>query len=633
MEEKCMAHKKHSLGTKISLLCSVLIVTTVAIAITITALMYTVNLRDTTFMLVNSGTDTIANEIQTEIDALRLLSKTVAAHGMTMDTDQMVTWWNSDKRDDNDFLAIVAEGAVVWSSEGAKIDSGFKPGTGMYAQGSNLFCTYLTEDMGGYSLLVGTSLDKTAFVDELKATTDCEISLFLEDVRYNTTITDDTGKRITGQKMGAAVWESIKNGKIYQDRTNINGKQYFVHYEPMKDTNGQIIGAYFAGYSADSYKNALVKTIGITVVVSLALAAVAVVILVIRMKKDIKKPITALISECEDIRNIDLNKERRNFKFNNDEIGQLAEELIESKQTLNSYVQDIVGVLETMADGDFTKQPSIDYTGDFTNIERAFKQIHSNLGEIISNVSQSSYNVSLGAEQMASGTQALAEGTQRQSATIDQLSSTVMGISEHVNTTAENARSASDISLDCANIMQEQTVQMQNLIDAMDIVEKKSEDIAKVIKAIEDIAFQTNILALNASIEAARAGEAGKGFAVVATEVGTLAAKSAESANSTRAIIDSTLEAVGKSIVIARDAANAIDNVTAKSKQASELVKEIAFEATTQAEDLNQATQGINDISEVIQNNSSTAQQSAASCEELSSQSKIMLEMVEKLKV
>ena len=628
-----MAHKKHSLGTKLSLLCSALIVATVAIAVTITGFMYTVNLNDITFMLVKSGTDTIENEIQTEIEALRFLSKTVAAHGMTMDTDQMTKWWNEDKRDDNDFLAIVAKGAVVWTSEGAKIDADFKPGTGMFAQGSNLFCTYLTEDMGGYSFLVGTSLEKTAFVDDLKVSTDCEISLFLEDVRYNTTITDSTGKRITGQKMNAAIWEDVKNGKVYQDRTNINGKQYFVHYEPMKDTSGQIIGAYFAGYSADSYNNALVKTIGITVVVSLALVAVAVVVLIIRMKKDIQKPIAALVTECEDIKNIELNKERRNFKFNNDEIGQLAEELIESKQTLNSYVRDIVSVLETMADGDFTKQPSIAYTGDFKTIEKAFAQIHSNLGEIISNVSQSSYNVSLGAEQMASGTQALAEGTQRQSATIDELSSTVMGISEHVNKTAENARSASEISLDCANIMQEQTVEMQNLIDAMDIVEKKSEDIAKVIKAIEDIAFQTNILALNASIEAARAGEAGKGFAVVATEVGTLAAKSAESANSTRAIIDSTLDAVGKSIAIARDAAGAIDNVTEKSKQAADLVKEIALDSTSQAEDLNQATKGINDISEVIQNNSSTAQQSAASCEELSSQSKIMLDMVDKLKV
>ena len=629
-----MIKKQHGLGTKVTLISSLLILVTVVIAVTITAFMYTMNMSDTTFTLVKSGTDTIASEVKSEIEDLKFLSKTVAAHGMTQDTEQMKTWWESDRRDEYDFLALIVKDEIVWKTDNAELPDNFKPGTGMYSvDNEDLILTYLTEDMGGYSFLVGTCLEKTSFVDDLKTQTDCEISLFLGDVRFNTTILDDSGKRITGQKMGAAVWENIKNGKVFQDRTKINGDQYFVHYEPMRDVNDNIIGSYFAGYSADAYNSALVRTILITTAICVVLVGVAVVILVIVMKKDFQKPIAALVTECEDIKNIDLNKESRNFKFNNDEIGQLANELIESKQTLNSYVQDIVGVLESMAEGDFTKQPSVAYMGDFLSIEKAFAQIHENLGEIISNVSQSSYNVSLGAEQMASGTQALAEGTQRQSATIDELSSTVTGISENVNKTAENARSASEISLDCANIMQEQTVQMQNLIDAMDIVEKKSEDIAKVIKAIEDIAFQTNILALNASIEAARAGEAGKGFAVVATEVGTLAAKSAESANSTRAIIDSTLEAVGKSIVIARDAAGAIDNVTEKSKQAADLVKEIALDSTTQAGDLEQATKGINDISEVIQNNSSTAQQSAASCEELSSQSKIMLDMVDKLKV
>lgn len=629
-----MTKKQQSLSFKISFISCILTVLTVAIAVTVTAFMYTVNLRDTTFTLVKSGTDTIESEVRSEIDALKFLSKTVAAHGMTQDTEQMAKWWENDRRDEYDFLALIVKDEIVWKTDNAEIPADYKAGTGMYAlDGEDLILTYLTEDLGNYRFLVGTCLEKTDFVDNLKAQSDCEISLFLNDVRFNTTITDSSGKRITGQKMSAAVWSTIQSGKIYQDRTVINGKQYFVHYEPMKDVNDNIIGAYFAGYSADSYNSALARTILITVAVCLVLAGVAAAILIFYLKHAIKRPITALITECEDIKNIELNKQNERFNFANDEIGQLASELIESKQTLNSYVRDIVGVLESMADGDFTKQPSVAYMGDFTSIEKAFEQIRSNLGEIISNVSQSSYNVSLGAEQMASGTQALAEGTQRQSATIDQLSSTVTGISENVNKTAENARAASEISLDCANIMQEQTHQMQNLIDAMDIVEKKSEDIAKVIKAIEDIAFQTNILALNASIEAARAGEAGKGFAVVATEVGTLAAKSAESANSTRAIIDSTLEAVGKSIVIARDAAGAIDNVTEKSKQAADLVKEIALDSTAQAGDLEQATQGINDISEVIQNNSSTAQQSAASCEELSSQSKIMLDMVDKLKV
>lgn len=628
-----MFKKQHSLGTKVTIISTILLVITVALAVSITAYMYTLNMKDITFTLVKSGSDTIQSEIDIEINSLKYLSKTVIAHGSTTDTEQMARWWESDRRDEEDFLCIVADGKVVWTSNDAKVPADYKPATGLYSTSGKLLATYLTEDLGGYSFLVGTNLDKTSFVDSIKEKSDCEISLFLDDVRYNTTIVDAAGQRITGQKMNASIWEKVKSGNAYKDRTSINGSQYFVHYEPMKDANGNVIGSYFAGFSAESYFSAVSKTIHLSVLIGIVLASIAFFILVTVMKKDFKRPVQALIEECRDIKNIDLNKPSRGFQYNKDEVGRLANALIESKQTLNSYIRDIVNVLETMADGDFTKQPTLDYKGDFISIKNAFEQIHANLGEIISSVATSSENVALGAEQMSSGTQALAEGTQRQSSTIDELSSTISGISENVNKTAENARSASEISLDCSNIMEQQTVEMKKLITAMDVVEKKSSDIAKVIKAIEDIAFQTNILALNASIEAARAGAAGKGFAVVATEVGTLAAKSAASANSTKAIIDSTLKAVAKSIEIAHDAASAINSVTEKSKQAADLVKEIADDATTQAGDLEQATGGINDISEVIQNNSSTAQQSAASCEELSSQSKIMLEMVEKLKV
>lgn len=628
-----MFKKQHSLGTKVTVISIILLAITVAFSVTITAFMYAFNLKDVTFTLVKSGSDTIEGEVETELSSLKYLSQALVAHGSTNDTEQIAKWWESERRDEEDFVAITKDGNVVWTSNNAKVPENFKPATGLFSASGNLVATYLTDDLGGYSYLVGTNLDKTSFVDNLKIKTDCEVSLFLGDVRYNTTITDSSGKRITGQKMNADIWETVKSGNAYQSRANINGKPYFVHYEPMKDTNGEIIGSYFAGFSAESYDATLIRNISLTCLIGVVLASISALIIVKIMKKDFKRPVQALIEECRDIKNIDFNKPNRNFKYNKDEVGLLANALIESKQTLNSYIRDIVNVLETMADGDFTKQPSLDYKGDFISIKKAFEQIHANLGEIIANVTTSSENVALGAEQMSSGTQALAEGTQRQSSTIDQLSSTVSGISENVNKTAESARSASEISLDCSNIMQQQTVEMENLITAMDVVEKKSGDIAKVIKAIEDIAFQTNILALNASIEAARAGAAGKGFAVVATEVGNLAAKSAASANSTKAIIDSTLKAVAKSIEIAHEAASAINSVTEKSKQAAELVKEIADDATAQAGDLEQATGGINDISEVIQNNSSTAQQSAASCEELSSQSKLMLEMVEKLKV
>ncbi len=433
--------------------------------------------------------------------------------------------------------------------------------------------------------------------------------------------------------MDPKVWALIRNGEVYKTRMNIGGKNYFVHYDPMTDSSGNIVGAYFAGYPADQYLEGLAKAILITSVCVLAISGIIVVFLVATMRKNVTRPVEALIKVCGDIRDIDLSKENENFKFNGDEIGALAQELIDSKKTLNSYVRDIVAVLSSMAVGDFSKRPSIDYTGDFVTIENAFGTIHDNLGGIIANVVESSDHVSSGADQMASGTQMLAEGTQRQATAVDELSSTISDISDNVNKTAGNAQKASSLSEDCAAIMNEQTIQMKRLIEAMEVVEKRSEDIANVIKAIEDIAFQTNILALNASIEAARAGEVGKGFAVVATEVGNLAAKSGESANSTKAIIDGTLQAVGESSKIARDAAQAIENVTDKSKQASTLVREIAEDSSAQATALGQATSGIGDISSVIQQNSATAEESAASCEELSSQARILRDQIGKLNI
>ena len=622
-----MFKKRNKLGVRIAIICSVLTIITAGLSLTITALLYTEKMRETTFTLCESGMLTIEARVQSEVKSLELLSKTITAMGAGENTDLLATSLESMRRSESDFIGLAKDGKITWTTDNAKLPENFAPATGLFSAADDLVCTYCTKDLGGYSYVVGTNLSNTSFVDDLKAETDCEISLFLNDVRYNTTILNDKGNRIVGEKMSASVWKTIQSGKSFQDRIGINGKSYFVHYEPMNDANGQIIGSYFAGYSADKYSKAVVDSILFTVIICVLLAAVVIVVLCVIMKKSIEKPISALIPECDDIKNINLNNVNSKFAFNNDEIGMLADSLIESKQTINAYVQDIVAVLDSMTEGDFSVEPSLKYKGDFISIENAFREIRSQLGEIISNVTLSAENVSIGAEQMAEGTQSLAEGTQRQAATIDELSSSVSGISEHVNKTAQAAQTASEISMECSNIMQQRTYDMKNLIEAMDIVEKKSEDIANVIKAIEDIAFQTNILALNASIEA------GKGFAVVATEVGTLAARSAESANSTKTIIDSTLEAVAKSIEIARDAAKAIEDVTEKSRQASELVSEIAVSSGSQAKELEQATLGINDISSVIQQNSSTAEQSAASCEELSAQSKIMQEQVNRLKV
>lgn len=355
------------------------------------------------------------------------------------------------------------------------------------------------------------------------------------------------------------------------------------------------------------------------------------IIVTLKISKKIVAPVTATTERLELLASGDLTSPVEVFN-RRDETENLSKALDKTCTELQRYISYITSTTSEMANGDFSHKNAIECLGDFESIPESFTRIHEMLKETIENLVNSSNSVHAGSDQIASGAQVLAEGTTKQATAADELSATIAEISTGVDTTAKGASEANNLSSNCASMMREQDVAMQKMLEAMSTIEQKSEAISNVIKAIEDIAFQTNILALNASIEAARAGEAGKGFAVVASEVGNLAQKSAQSADSTKELITSTLEAVKVGSEIAHDAANALKEVTNLSEKSAELVSKIAEDANKQAEALTQATQGIEDISQVIQMNSATAEQSAASCEELSAQAKLLSEQVSKLK-
>lgn len=627
-----MNNKTKSLGIKLSIISSMLAFLLALVATVATSLSFSSNTIDVSFTLVQSGVRTAISEMENEIDELEYMGKAFTAHGLPTTGSQLTDWWAETMRHEYDSACISFNGTQIWKSDNYPLAADFNDPNGVNVIGKNVYVTYtIPYGTDGYMMTICTDMCETSFVDNIKAETDCEITLFVDNIRYNTTLGAAKNNRNVGTEMDPKIWETVKNGNDYSKRTKIDGTEYFAHYTPMTD-NGEVIGAYFAGYSTESYRKGLASTIFTNTLIVIAITVAFIFIFIYVNKKNITKPVNALVPICNDIKNIELSKSNKNVDFSNDEIGVLAKNLMDSKEQLNEYVRDIVSVLNSMADGDFTRKPSINYTGDFMEVDKAFGVIRENLGAMIKNVSASSANVTSGANQMASGTQTLADGTQRQATAVNALSSTVSDISNKINMTAENAQTASGLSEECAGIMKRQTECMSELMNAMDDVEKKSGDIANIIKTIEDISFQTNILALNATIEAARAGKVGKGFAVVASEVGTLAAKSADSANSTKVIIESALRSVAQSVKIVHEVAEAIENVTEKSVKSASLVSDIANASAEQAEALGQANAGIADINSVIQMNSATSEQSAASCEELSSEAAILQDQISKFK-
>ena len=316
-----------------------------------------------------------------------------------------------------------------------------------------------------------------------------------------------------------------------------------------------------------------------------------------------------------------------------DEIGRLAHSMRKSIRILGSYVDDIGRAMKMFAEGNFDVQPEVEWKGDFVGILNSFMLFEKSMAEVIKGIQHVSDEVSSAAEQVAASSNDLADGATNQAAVVEELTATVEGVSEQVEKNSKSAKEISGRVDKLGNAILESNGKMKDMVDSMNEINGASKEIDKIIATINEIAAQTNLLALNASIEAARAGEAGKGFAVVANQVNVLADQSAQAAKESATLIETSVKAVEKGMVIAGQTASQLQEVAENSQIITKEVTNIADTLETQATEIKQINDGIEQINDVVQTNSATSEECAASSQEMSSEAENLREMIQKFKI
>lgn len=309
------------------------------------------------------------------------------------------------------------------------------------------------------------------------------------------------------------------------------------------------------------------------------------------------------------------------------------EKMVQRLKVYIAYIDEISAVLSKMAQGDFQFELYQDYTGEFEVVKAGLINTRNHITSTLRSIADSAEQVNVNAEQVSSGSQVLSQGATEQASAVEELSATAQDILEKVQQNAANTQTASDEANATGTSLQESSQKMHDLVSAMDTIKQTSDQIQGIIKTIDDIAFQTNILALNTAVEAARVGTAGKGFAVVADEVRSLAEKSAQASQMTQEMIQNSIAAVEQGSNLATETAKALEDAASNAQTVVQAIAGIAQASSEQADAVSQVSQGLDQVSSVVQTNSATAEESAAASQELSGQANTLKQLIGKFKL
>ena len=440
------------------------------------------------------------------------------------------------------------------------------------------------------------------------------------------TVNGKTLKELLPEKASTAITEKMESKEAFAlNIVNEHGQARREYYYPI-DMEGSTWWTRLSISHQDYSKEVdRLRNVGIVAGFSTVFAlAFACALLISYFLKPLQKVVE--VGEKLSVGDFDMNLSYKS----KDEIGKLMHSMGDVVSRIRSIIGDLSEKLNQLAQGNFNVEMNNAeyYSGAYRPLFDSIQNISTDLSGTMAEIQQSAVQVNSGAEQVSSGAQGLSQGATEQASSIEELSATMNDISAKIRETAETTREASRLSNMAGQSVMVSNEKMREMSLAMEEITEKSQEISKIIKTIDDIAFQTNILSLNAAIEAARAGAAGKGFAVVADEVGNLAQKSAKAAQSTSSLIEETIEAVNKGVRISEETAESLTEVVTRAGKINDLIDIASSSSEEQARGVSQLSVGIDQISSVVQSNTATAEESAAASEELSGQANILSDLV-----
>lgn len=468
------------------------------------------------------------------------------------------------------------------------------------------------------------SENSTAYIINAEGTmiASSNIENVVNKVNYNTMAESDSSYAPIAEIQTLAM-----GGESGSSRIVVEGVKSRVAYSPIEGSDWSLI---LVGPESD-FNGTLNATAKVIIIISIALLLAAFVCTFIIMN-GVVNPIIDVTARLKALSDGDLSAETPVI-HQKDEVGVLSESLAATVTSLRAYIEQISEALTMISEGNLAFEMDGEFRGDFVKIKESFNAILSQLRKTFGKISDSANTVTNGASQVASGSLLLSSGAARQSEAVSEVSNRIQTIVENIS---DSVRSASDTEVLAEDIEQQVNScnhEMTKMLNSMEDISKSSAQISDIIRVIDDIAFQTNILALNAAVEAARAGDAGLGFAVVADEVRNLANMSADAAKQTSELIEDSLRNVKRGTVIAKTTAESLDKIVLGASEINNKVKSIAENAERQNSLISEIYESVNSVTVVIDNTTSTAEQSSAAAKDMSEQAEILRDMIDFFKI